>query len=357
MVSGLAVVHVDAQGTQRPRREIELSETNSAQILTNLNELTTRKEEFKTLDEQLKMLRGNSAESSLEERFSVPYVSPNMSLLPKKTMKELLERRNTWNLSPEELGIASGATDLDSSSNSKDDKIDSRKSSLQQFYDTLNHKTTNRDKSDRVGDTSTSSGKPVKSTDSLDPINAIKSRDSRDLLDDSNNDDDSKLPPGIRDKAQKLKEMVNEDSSSIFSPTRAHSSFENFFGLSDNSPGRDSLDGPKSSTDSFIDQFKKTLDAQSAGSSIDPALKALAPNTALAQPYTGLGSLPATTPNHELTESSTASGYSVLDPKTIPDMNSAVLNQWNPLSAAPKFEPPKVSLPSPYSMDIPRRHF
>src|ERR1700676_1728002 len=53
-LSWLWVSHAAAQGTQRSTRFIELSETNNAEILTNLNQLTTKKEGFRQLEDQLR---------------------------------------------------------------------------------------------------------------------------------------------------------------------------------------------------------------------------------------------------------------------------------------------------------------
>jgi hypothetical protein len=341
--SGLTVSHVQAQGSQRPRRHIELSETNSAEILTNLDLLTTSKEGAKPLEDQLKLLREASPGSSLE-RFNAPYMSPTMSRLPNKAIKDLLDQRRNWSFTPEELNAVMSSSDSDALSTFTDDKQDSKdgkKSSLQQFYDALKRQSAKREKTDQTNDKK-----------------SVNSSKSRDLPDADTSNDDSKLPPGIRDKAQKLRETVNEDSSSIFSPTRAHSTFENFFGLSDSNPNPDALGGSKSSMESFIDQFKKTLDAQSSGPSMDPALKALIPGAPMSQPgISGLGSLPSTA--HELTASTPGNLNSVLSPTLVPDMNATALNQWNPMYAAPTLAPPplKFTPPTPVNMQFPRRSF
>jgi hypothetical protein len=354
-LGSLGVNQVHAQGSQQPRRAIELSETNSAEILTNLDQLTTRKEGFKQLEERLKSLRGISP-GSLEDRFNAPYVSPTMSVLPNKTIKDLLDRQRTWNLTPEELGAAINLSDSDALTLFGDDKKDGKdskdgkdgkdsKKSLQQFYDNLNRQPASREKTDRF-------------LDSL-KGNSSKSADLPDARDDDLSTDDSKLPAGIRDKAEKLKEMVNEDTSSIFNPSRAKSSFDNFFGLIDNSPNKDALDGSKSSMESFIDKFKQTLDPQSTGPSMDPALKALVPDTWRQNAtYPGMSSLPSSPAFHDLTESAPADLNSVLNRAAMPDINNTVLNQWNPMYTAPKPELPKVVGPSaPFTLDMPRRHF
>src|SRR5579864_7553692 len=97
-VSGLTVRQLHAQGTQHPRRFIELSETNTAEILTNLNQLTIRKDGLRELEDQLRSLNNNFPGSkSLEGSFNAPYYAPRT--VPNKTMMELLERQKNWNLS------------------------------------------------------------------------------------------------------------------------------------------------------------------------------------------------------------------------------------------------------------------
>src|SRR3954471_20550342 len=96
--------HVQAQGTPRPHRSLELTETNSAEILTNLNLLSTKKEGVRELDDQLKALKSLSPSTTFEGNWYVPYVPPSGSAVPTKALKELLHRQMNWGLSPEEMG-------------------------------------------------------------------------------------------------------------------------------------------------------------------------------------------------------------------------------------------------------------
>jgi hypothetical protein len=57
--------HAQAQGVARPRRSLEITETNSAEILTNLNRLTTKKEGINELDERLRALKKASPDGDL----------------------------------------------------------------------------------------------------------------------------------------------------------------------------------------------------------------------------------------------------------------------------------------------------
>lgn len=339
--SGLAVSHVRAQGSQGPRRSIELSETNSAEILTNLNQLTNTKDGFRQLDDQLRSLKGLSTRNSIEGGFSLPYVQPTVSALPSKTIKEFIERKKNWSLTPEELGTAASSSDSDALSGFGEDKRDGKSSSLQQFYDNLNRTAAKRKSGDGFSDNSSG-----------------KHSDSRQGI---ASEDDSNLPAGIKDSAQKLKELVSDDNASIFSPTRGRTSFDNFFGLDGNHSTREAVGapGPKTSMESFMDQFKKAMDGPSATSPLDPALQALMPETGTRQPasYPPLGPLPSL-PHHEVTRTTPGNVNSVLNrTAVVPDINAAVLNQWNPMYAPPKLELPKYSPPTPLNVDFPRRRF
>jgi hypothetical protein len=342
-VGGWARQEAQAQGTHRPRRAIELSETNSAEVLTNLNQIAAPKEGRKQLEDQLKSLKGISGDS-LEERFNMPYMAPSKSGLPNKTLKELIEKQNSWNITPEDLGMSMNpaSTDKDTFSTYGDEKKDGKKnSSLQQFYDALNRQSaTRQQQQDRLNNNKDSNSRPPEFRDETVP------------------DDDSKLPDGVRDKVQKLKEMVHDDNNGIFNPTRSKSTFDNFFGLNETGPTKDTLE-TKSSMESFISQFKKALDGPSPGSGLDPSLKALVgdPSGLKGNTMPSFGAMPKVQPSgREFTESA-GSLNPMLNRSVMPDLNGAVLNQWNPMYTPQKTEAPKFTPPTPANMEFPRRRF
>src|SRR5580765_5975541 len=131
------VSHAQAQGVPRPRRSLEITETNSAEILTNLNRLTTKKEGVNELDERLRALK-NSSPAGAFDTWSMPYVPPAGALPNKAALKELLQRQMNWGLPAEDLGNTSVNHDSENFSIYGDNKADKdKKSSLQQFYDAL----------------------------------------------------------------------------------------------------------------------------------------------------------------------------------------------------------------------------
>ena len=199
--SDLLVTHVQAQGKPQHRRSIELSETNSAEILTNLTQLSTKKDGFKELNEQLRSAAGISSLNSMDGNFSVPYVSPHVPVVPRKALKELLDRQKNWTLNVEDLNTGTSDPSSDILSSYGEDKSSTKKSSLQQFYDGLNRR--------RPG---TQNADESKNDHSV-------SKNELDSRNDPGSQDDSSLPPAIREKTRKLKEsatafkeLVNEDA-------------------------------------------------------------------------------------------------------------------------------------------------
>src|SRR5678809_345641 len=119
--------HAQAQGVARPRRSLEITETNSAEILTNLNRLTTKKEGINELDERLRALKKASPDGGFDG-WSLPYVPPAGATLPNKAaLKELLQRQMNWGFSAEELGNTSVNPDSDNFSIYGDNRGDKEK--------------------------------------------------------------------------------------------------------------------------------------------------------------------------------------------------------------------------------------
>jgi hypothetical protein len=341
--SGLLQSNGYAQGTHKPRRFIELSETNSAEILTNLTRLTTKQDGVDQLEDQLRTIKGLST-SSLERRLALPYVPHSSTPIPTKTIKELIERQKNWGLTPEQLGTSStstSSTETDPFSAYQEQKFNGTQPSLQQFYDALNNGGTHQSAS-RSGNRNSAG--------------ANKTFDSKQ---DSSFDDDANLPPGLRDKAQKLKESASDDPSSIFNASKRRPSFENFFGLNRPSPVPEGVQGQKTSMETFVDQFKKVLEGQTGGGTMDPALHSLLPEAAVHRASAiPTGDSMGTAPHREAAETIASHTATVVpSPGVIPDLNGATLNRWNSLYNPPKLEIPKINPPAPPNLDFPRRRF
>jgi hypothetical protein len=342
--SGLLQNHCHAQGTHKPHRFIELSETNSAEILTNLNRLTSKQDGVDQLEDQLRGIKGLST-SSLEQRLALPYVPHSSTTLPTKTIKELIERQKNWGLTPEQLGTSSSSassSEPDPFSAYQEQKFNGTEPSLQQFYDALNR-----------GDRRQIPSRPGNR-------NSAGANTAFDSKQDSTFDDDANLPPGLRDKAQKLKESASEDPSSIFNASKKRATFENFFGLNRPSAVPEGSQGEKTSMETFVDQFKKVLEGQPAAGTMDTSLRSLLPEAAIHR----ASSIPtssdplANARQHVVDEAAGSHTASVVPaPAVVPDLNGATLNRWNSLYNPPKLEIPKFNPPTPPNLDFPRRRF
>jgi hypothetical protein len=335
---GLLEGHALAQGTHQPKRVLGLSETNSAEILTNLNSLTTRQEGVNQLEDQFGTL---TERRSLEDRLTMPYVPRASAPVSSKALKGLLDRQKNWGLSSEELGGTKTATEADTFSAFDDHK--QGKSSLQEFYETLN-----------------SGNRRQGASRSPDPKNSFEAGKSSDSKLDGGFDETANLPPGLRDKADKLKDTVKDDATSMLNPAKRQTSFENFFGLDRSNPVAQGVEGRKSSMETFVDQFKQVLNGPSGGpAALDPALNSLLPETAArrASVIPSIGTFHSAQ-SLATTEATTPGTVSLVPNATIvPDLNAATLNRWNPLFSPSKLEVPKITPPAPPNVDFPRRHF
>ena len=108
----------------------------------------------------------------------------------------------------------------------------------------------------------------------------------------------------------------------------------------------------------YLQRYRQVL----AGSSPAPGLKEpfkTAPAASTPQPAPGYGSLDPYASSGRLTGAvPPPSPGSVFNPTTLPDINSKVANQWNPLYQAPRVEPYKPPrLQSPPFAEAPRRRF
>jgi hypothetical protein len=107
-IPALAVVALagGAQGAEPRRgRSIEFSEPRSAEIITNLNQLTTKKDGLKQLEADLYApLQTFAPKTSMDGVFDPPQRRHTVSAVQSKRAKELLDRQKNWPfLDPDDL--------------------------------------------------------------------------------------------------------------------------------------------------------------------------------------------------------------------------------------------------------------
>src|SRR5215471_2494253 len=97
------VTRTEAQTESRPRRAIELAETNNTEVLTRPNQLTDKKEAFKEPEGEWKKAFESLSLENRAESMAPQYVPPRPAPVPNKRMKDLLERKRNWMMAPEDL--------------------------------------------------------------------------------------------------------------------------------------------------------------------------------------------------------------------------------------------------------------
>src|SRR5438309_368181 len=94
--AGLLVYGAHGADTRRGR-SIEFSEPRSAEVITNLNQLTAKKDGLKQLEEDLyRPLQTFTPKSSLDGFFDPPERPRSAAVVPSKRARELLERKRNW---------------------------------------------------------------------------------------------------------------------------------------------------------------------------------------------------------------------------------------------------------------------
>ncbi|HWH71796.1 MAG TPA: hypothetical protein VNT26_20700 [Candidatus Sulfotelmatobacter sp.] len=322
-------------------RQIEFSGAKNSAV-TNLDRSAEEKEGLKRLEKELNksqpMFSPNSSLDGLQAPSYRPVPGP---VIQNRRVKELIERRKNWMFAnPEDLAPGSSLEETLRTPEFGADGLEKKKGpSLERFYESL----------DRPRTKGTREGAGALTDD---PFGSRKRANGRE---DGSGRDDANLPGGLRDSEQALRKLLDADTgNSPFGGGAGRSSFSDFFGLGDN---RRSLDQEQAHKD-YITQYQQWLNgAQSApGNSLNPlgAVDSARPTTP--SPYNGLDTL--SSPSRRSFDST----LGVINPNfnlgTLPDVNTKVLNQWNPLYTPPKYDPPKVTPPSPPPMEaMPRRRF
>lgn len=330
-IGGLPLPSAQAQGTQRSKRDFSTSETNTTEIFRSLNQLGSRNDSLRRLDEELsKSSLPFSSRRSLESESLSSGPLPVATVQPRRKKTDL-SHTDGWFSNPDE-NLPGGATKNSLEFPGFDsDKADPKRGSWEQIYQRLK-------KEDSTG---TGLGTAVKS-------HARQPSDSEE-------DNDSDLPAAIKDNAAFLKKQLKESDfgTSIFAPTTARGSLSDFFGVGAKEMTPEQAKAHKASMDTFVTSvFGDSSPAAAVysdmrlGSSSDPRKN---PNSS------PLDSLPTVSRGDSSRPGSLLNAS--LSPSTMPDLNSKVLNQWNPMYTEPKLELPKPQPLFTPPIEAPRRRF
>ena len=342
LLASVAVCHAQTDGKTTHGRELELTEPMAKEAITNLNQLSGHSSLRQLEDDLTKSLQPLAPKGSLDGVMAPQYLPPPpRQIIRSQKLKDELEKRQNWMfLSPDDLLPGVDDADLLKLQDATD-ATGKKKSPLEQFYDRLERERKGGTKSKLVSDDDPLSTK--------DPFH-----------DDSESMDDSKLPGGVRDSAQNLRKLLNQQNGlGTYGEADGRGSLSDLFGLGVNKlPTKEEIEKHKA----YMDEFRKLLDGPtpvpgsmpSAGSAFDPFKAANAVGTT---PGANVNGLLVPTP-HIGTESTFGTLGTIPNPTFIPDANATVLNQWNPYyNPQIKVDPPKpasINVPMP---EAPRRRF
>ena len=329
-----------AQGGGKERgRAIEFSAPKSDEVTTNLQQLTSKKDSLKQLEEDLyKSVQTFAPKSSLDSVAAPPARTPTGPAIPSKRVKELLERRKNWafvNLKD----LMNGPTVeelLKVPEYGADGQEKKRVSLMEQYYEQLGARRARGMGSGQHKDEG-GFGAPDKSN----PRDASASRD------------DPNLPIGLRESEQTLKTFLESDLGvSGLPPSSARKPFSDIFGLGDTTSSQEkTLEHKK-----HVDEFQRILDSsrQPVSSADSPGGSSDATRWS-ANPGSGLdGSWGSS--RHDRFGTSLGAINPILTPSGPPDVNAQALGQSSLTPAVPKTDLPKAA-PSAPTFTAPRRSF
>ena len=346
MVLGLSLVllHSARGGGGERGRRIEFSAPRSDEVTTNLHQLNSKKDSLKQLEEDLyKPLQSFSPKGSLDGVAPRPVRPPPRAATENKRVKDLLERRKNWVfMNPDDLVNAPTLEDMLKNHEFGAEGDDKKElAPVQSFYHRLANKHT---------------GKDVPASAGSEELFGKESRKTEQR--ESAREEDSSLPSGIKESAEKLKRMFQrEEVVDGFSRGIGRGSMEDTFGLALKEP---TLEEIKERT-KFMTDYRAEADP-----SWRPLVQGVPENPLTAVPNP-LAPPTAKPPVNLPTIASTPSTHNVLDaqadvlsprlgPQPLPDLNLQAVGQTRPADLFPKIETTRVLAPPP-SFEVPKRSF
>ena len=354
-LSALLACEAQAGGKERGR-SIEFSAPRSDDVTTNLNQLSSKKDGLKQLEEDLyKPLELFAPKSSLEGVVAPMRRSPVRPAISSKRAKELLERERDWIfMTPEDLmgePTVDGVLQRSGFSPDSPDKTDL--SPVERYYLRTATKRSATKKPDQA-----------RKDTLLGPLDGVKPADQTDQTDRANQADDSDLPSGIKENAEELLQSLfqSDSSKSPFLKSSPTSDVLGAFGADDSRPSPEQIEHHKK----LMEQYNLILDpswkpptvADLTGPPVVSEAANPAPTFASSThpsptSTTDLGSLVKPAPKSVIEQQWDAASP-ILGPKGLPDLNAQALGQRRPPPVLPQAETPKVVAPT---FTAPRRAF
>jgi len=298
---------------------------------TNTNSLKAHNS-LQQLEEALSKSFQSLAPRSTEETFTPPPYQPRpvSPPLPRDKKKDL------FSFTVEEMLMPNAPGEDNLKLPGTKDDLSEKRVSWDQFYRQWSLSPTNSSRSSR--------------TTQRDPTG----RNVRNSGPESDTKDDLGVPEGVRDSEKKLNDLLNQQNSR-HSPDTApltRSSFADIFEPPDTTFTPEQQKAHKD----YMDKYRQLLDSTAPPGTLNP-LNPLAPAESSQRSAPGtLGGLPGVSLPPPM-PGTPAAMDALLNPTTLPDLNSKVLNAWNPFYVAPKIEPPKPAPLTVPTVQAPRRVF
>jgi len=335
-----------ALGAEKERgRPIEFSSSKSDEVTTNLNQLSSKKDSLKELEEDLYKPMQSFMPKSLDGVAAPPPHSPAKPVIPNKRVKELLERRKNWIFAnPKDLTSGPTAEEIFNIPEYGPDGQEKKTLSLlEQYYGQLVTK--------RSGEPGT--GKHKDENSSGDPNSPLPREDSVSR-------DDANLPPSLRESEQALKKLyeANSGKAGPAPTTVARQPFSDIFGLGDNSSSPEkNLEHKK-----LMEAFQHIYDVKNQQPGAQPGADPAKPPgggwdtpRGSVTPVAGLESLWGSS-RHDGLNPQLGAINPLLTPSGPPDVNAQVMGQPSLTPVVPKTEVPKAGS-SDSTFTAPKRAF
>ncbi|MGO8932033.1 MAG: hypothetical protein ACLQU3_34725 [Limisphaerales bacterium] len=321
-------------------RPIEFSEPRSDEVMTNLEQLTVKKNGLKELEEGVyRSAPSDTSKSSLDGVAAPLPSSPVPSVIQSKRAKELLERRKNWVfMRPEDL-LAEPTLEeiLQAPEYGTDGRKKEQVPAMERYYERLTTKRPAATRPDQLKDDNLFG--PAKKSGSSD---------------ETATHDDSDLPSGLKESTQALKSLFQPDAGGALSArSETRSSFWDPFDLGDNTLSKEQLLEHKKLMDEYRSVVDPSWHPPAVANSFNQPLglpEALQP---MRSPAAGLPSSPLSVPHTGLDAQMDVLNP-VLGPAALPDVNAQALGQSRPALAPPNVDVPKVVAPT---FTAPKRAF
>jgi len=330
-VSSLLLCSAHAAG--KPRGwSIEFSESRSSEVTTNLQQLTSKKDSLRQLEEDLyKPLQMFPPKSSLEGVVAPPLRSPAGPVIQNKRVKELLERRKNWIfMTPEDLLTGPTVEEILKSPQYEANGQEKKDlPAMEQYYRRLAAK--------RPG------GDNLNQPKIDDLFGLPKTPNPRDQ---PASQDDSNLPAELRESALALKQLSGLDTEGDpFGRSATRNSFSDTFGLDGNPSSREQVLAHKK----YMDEYRSIVDPgwqrPAAANPVNPFPGLADAARPAGKPAAGLGGLPSVA-THRGLEAQLDVTHPLLGPPGLPDLNAKALGQPRHALALPTVESPRVVAPT-----------